>query len=492
MYHPQALDAIGEPNEEFIELTNIGDERINLNLVRFTNGIDFTFPDIELAPGEFVMVVQDRNAFEARYGMDITIAGQYAGRLSNDRERITLEDAIGQTILDFSYRDGWRPLTDSEGFSLTIIDPANPDCDSWGEKGSWRASVFAGGSPGQGDSGLLPHPGDVVINELLANSPGGDPDWIELHNTTAHAIDLGGWFLSDSENNLFKYEIAPGTTIGPFGYLVFDEDTHFGNPDNVGCYEPFALSNNGERLILSAAQSGLPMGYRQIEDFGPSATGVSFGRHYKPSTGNYNFVAMEIPTPGSENAYPLVGPVVISEIMYNPDWPDGGIFTNDQYEYIKLQNISAEPVTLYDEDNEAAWKLTSGIEFTFPADAPVTLAAGGYLFVVKHPEAFSWRYPRIQAERILGPYDGKLSDVGESLELSMPGDVDNDGEPYYIRIDRINYSDGSHPENCPGSVDLWPTGPDGSGQSLVRKALADYGNDPDNWQSASPTPDNER
>jgi len=58
-------------------------EKINLNLVSFTNGIDFTFPSINLAPGEHIVVVQDRNAFKARYGTSINIAGQYSGRLEN-------------------------------------------------------------------------------------------------------------------------------------------------------------------------------------------------------------------------------------------------------------------------------------------------------------------------------------------------------------------------------------------------------------------------
>jgi hypothetical protein len=70
----------------------------------------------------------------------------------------------------------------------------------------------------------------------------------------------------------------------------------------------------------------------------------------------------------------------------------------------------------------------------------------------------------------------------------MPGDFDNYGELHYIRVDRVNYSDGSHPENCPGSVDLWPTAPDGYGQSLVRRVPADYGNDPFNWTAAAPSP----
>jgi len=482
MYHAP------DPDEEFIELKNIGAERLNLNLVNFTDGIDFTFPSVELAAGEHIVVVRDRITFEARYGTDVNVAGQYSGRLNNAGERISLQDAIGQTILDFAYKDGWRSLTDGEGFSLTVIDPTNPDPDSWDRKDSWRASAFAGGSPDRDDSGIIPDPGAVVINELLAHSHDAASDWVELYNTTGITIDVGGWFISDSEENSFKYEIAGGTMIGPDEYLVLYQDLNFGNANDPGSYEIFALSENGERLYLSSAQNGVQTGYRDVEDFGPSPTGVSFGRYYKSSTDNYNFVATDSITPGSANANPKVGPVVISEIMYNPDWPADGLYTNDQYEYIELHNIGAEPVTLYDFDKGAPWKLTDGIEFTFDADLPVTIAGGGYLVVVRDPAAFSWRYPGVEADKILGPYGGRLSDAGESFELGMPGDVDSSGQRFYVRVDRVNYSDGSGPDETPGSVDLWSAEPDGAGASLTRKIPTDYGNDPDNWIASAPSP----
>ena len=63
-----------------------------------------------------------------------------------------------------------------------------------------------------------------------------------------------------------------------------------------------------------------------------------------------------------------------------------------------------------------------------------------------------------------------------------------DGVRYYIRIDRVNYSDGSHPEDFPSGVDPWPSGPDGSGDSLTRIVSSDYGNDVANWQGANPSP----
>ena len=54
----------------------------------------------------------------------------------------------------------------------------------------------------------------------------------------------------------------------------------------------------------------------------------------------------------------------------------------------------------------------------------------------------------------------------------------------------MKYSDGSHPEDCPGGVDYWPFMADGYGYgySLSRKVPADYGNDVANWKAATPSP----
>lgn len=144
MYHPQGN---GDPNEEYIKLKNIGTEPLSLNRVTLTHGIDFSFPDSELASGQTMVIVKDLEAFEARYGTDINVAGQYSGKLSNSGERIRLEDAVGQTVLDFEYSDSWYGATDGRGYALTIIDAAHTDPDNWNEKHAWRVSVDQGGSP---------------------------------------------------------------------------------------------------------------------------------------------------------------------------------------------------------------------------------------------------------------------------------------------------------------------------------------------------------
>jgi len=495
MYNPKDTGDPDDPNREFIELKNIGTETLNLSLVRFTNGIDFTFPSLELAAGQYAVVVKDIEAFSARYGMDLKIAGEYSGSLNNAGERIELQDAVGQTILNFSYSDGWYDITDGMDFSLTIEDPAAADPNQAGGKSAWRPSADAGGSPGWDDTGQLPALGEVVINELLAHSHAGDPDWIELHNTTDTAINIGGWFLSDSSVDFMKYEIAAGTTIEPYDYIVFYEDQHFSNPGDQsgnsdkgnagltdpGCRVPFALSENGETLYLHSGSDGALTGYNDQEKFDASETGVAFGR-YQKSTGAYNFVAMSVNTPGGANAYPKVGPVVINEIMYNP------VSGDQNHEYIELLNISDSAIALAEYDNEllvdVPWRLTdsNGISFDFPPGT--VMAPGEYLLLVKDKNAFESGYTSVPGEvQVFEWGSGRLDNGGEKVQLSKPGDQ-LDGTRYYIRVDRVNYSDGFHPFG----EDPWPLGPDGYGQSLTRKVPADYGNDPENWSGADPSP----
>ena len=167
----------------------------------------------------------------------------------------------------------------------------------------------------------MPELGSVVINELLANSAGAAPDWIELSNTTDQAISIGGWYLSDDANDLMRYQIAEGTSIPAGGYLVFSEDQHFANANDPGSREPFGLSKDGETLYLHSGSAGVLTGYSEEENFDASEAGVALGR-YQKSTGSYNFVALQEPTPGQANAAPAVGPVVITEILYHPEISD--------------------------------------------------------------------------------------------------------------------------------------------------------------------------
>ena len=282
-----------------------------------------------------------------------------------------------------------------------------------------------------------------------------------------------------SVNDPTKYQIVAGTTIDANGYVVFFDNAHFGNPADPGCRTPFGLGKNGETVYLHSGSGGAVTGYAEEESFGATETGVSLGRHQK-STGSYNFVEMSESTPGAANAAPKVGPIVIDEIMYHPaDVPDA--------EYVELLNISDAAVTLYNPDVNLPWRFTDdpehpALELLLPDDPPMVLQPGQRLVLTKNPEAFELAFGTPADVLVLGWGMGWLSDTGDKIQLSKPN-----GNGDWIRVDRVVYSDGSHPDGGE-SVDPWPAAADGSGQSLTRVEPLAYGNDPANWHAATPSP----
>jgi hypothetical protein len=153
MYHPLDSGNPDDPNTEYIELTNIGNQTINLNLVHFTQGIEYTFPGFELPPRGYCLIVKDIAAFEAKYGSKLPVVGEYQGNLNNAGERLELADAAGEIIQSLEYQDDWYDITDGRGFSLTVKDPQTADADSLYDASAWRPSAHIGGSPGSDDSG---------------------------------------------------------------------------------------------------------------------------------------------------------------------------------------------------------------------------------------------------------------------------------------------------------------------------------------------------
>ncbi len=96
----------------------------------------------------------------------------------------------------------------------------------------------------------------VVINEFVAENAasaadedGANPDWIELLNTTATAVSLDGWWLSDDPAVPMKWRI-PAVTLAGRGYLVvFASGKNRANPAAM-LHTNFQLNNAGESVLL--------------------------------------------------------------------------------------------------------------------------------------------------------------------------------------------------------------------------------------------------
>jgi len=165
-YHPapptaaESAAGFSSPDDfEFIELINIADQTVGLQGVRLVRqsidgrqqGVDFDFSAgaiRQLAPGERLLVVEDPDAFQFRYGDRLPVAGQWSGQLDNRGERITLREN-GVTSAAFTYSDRWYPLTDGAGRSLEFIDATLTDPAQWERAARWQASGPVGGTPGR-------------------------------------------------------------------------------------------------------------------------------------------------------------------------------------------------------------------------------------------------------------------------------------------------------------------------------------------------------
>ena len=479
MYNPAPQP--GNTNDaqefEYVELKNIGPTPLDLHGVRFTNGVYFNFTGsvvTTLPPGATVLVVKNLAAFTARYGTGFNIAGQFSGTLDNSGETIRLEDAVGEKILEFAYNNSWYPLTDGLGFSLVIVDE-QAHWSTWDNKESWRASGVLNGSPGANDPGppALPR---ILVNEALTHTDLPQVDSLELFNPTANVVEIGGWFLTDDLHAPKKYRIPSPTRIEPNGFAVFSE-AQFNNGPTA-----FALGSDGDEVWLFSGDANTNLtGYYHGFAFGAAQNGVSFGR-YLNSQGAEHFVAQSANSLGSSNALPKVGPVVISEIMYHP--PDHGTNDNDLDEYIELQNITSTNVAFFDLAHPTnTWRLREAVDFDFPTD--LMLPPGGRLLLVGFDPAtnvaqlaaFRAAYGLATSVPLLGPWNGKLDNSSDELELKRPDNPNTNGVPY-ILVEKVAYRD----------IAPWPAPADGLGNSLQRRVVTSYGNDPTNWFAAAPTP----
>lgn len=142
----------------------------------------------------------------------------------------------------------------------------------------------------------------VVINEVsaanwtgLTDNFGEREDWIELYNTGAAAVDLSGWYLSDSQTNNTKYQIPPGTSIPANGRLmVWCSGRGTTAPP---LHTNFKITQStGERAVLSDAGGSIVDNFQFIE---PTQADHSWGR---ATDGAANWSLFTTPTPNAANA----------------------------------------------------------------------------------------------------------------------------------------------------------------------------------------------
>ncbi len=110
-----------------------------------------------------------------------------------------------------------RYYIEARSTAATAFEPVRAE---WGARSYRVAAIRAESTP-------------VVINEVMASNtktiadPQGEfEDWVELRNISGAAVDLGGMYLTDTEENPRKWQFPSGISLSAGGYVVvwLDED----------------------------------------------------------------------------------------------------------------------------------------------------------------------------------------------------------------------------------------------------------------------------
>lgn len=459
MYDPPDIGGVSGSEYEFLELKNTGINPLNLSGWRFTDGIEFDFPvNATLAGGAFAVLVKNPTRFAERYP-GVPIYGSFpTTSLNNGGETITLLDVGNNVVSSFTYDNAapWPPNTSATGFSIVSVLPnSNPDPSN---AANWRTSTNNGGSPGADDP--LEVPPTLQITEVLANPAAGQTDAIEIFNPTIGSVNIKNWYLSDVIATPKKYRVLADTVVPGNGYRVISEPEFNPTPGQGNSFE---LPRTGGAVVLSSGDAaGNLTGSTASETFGPSNPGVSFGRHIT-SQNVKKFVAQSALTLGMPNSGPRVGPVVMTEIVYNSS-PD----------FIELRNVSDSAVQMFDPANPSnRWRIF-GVDFVFPQ---ITLQPQQVAIVTAVTEAsFRTTFPSLPAAVAVyqWPTGQGLLNTTELVALQQPA-APVAGQPLsYIDIDSVTYNSGTG----------WPAAPR---TLIMRRYWSAFADDPASWFKGTAT-----
>lgn len=446
MYHPPSRE--DGKSIEFIEIFNTEEWDLDLDGFRLSGEVNFTFPkNTSIGGRRFLVVARDPEAVKSVYGIN-RVLGPWAGALGDGGGRIRLRNAIDGLVqeIEYSDTDPWPTGADGTGHSLVLASP------SYGENDprAWRPSNVFGGSPAKPDTYIARDDFNLVINEIMTNSPDPQPDFVELYNYSNEKLDVSGYILTDNPG-LAKYVIPDGTEIGARRFLTLDEN-------ELG----FALNSDGETLYLIAAtRDRVVDAYR----FRGQPVETTIGRY---PDGSNQWTQLSSPSPDFPNTGPRVGNVVINEIMYNP------ISRESRDEYVELHNRSGSAIDI------STWRIRGDISYTFPSGT--MLPAQGYVVIANDREHLTAKYAALSGSNTFGNFNGNLSNASGTIRLLKPElrevSVPDGGvieQTIYVIEDELTYVEG-------GS---WPDDADGNGSSLELVRADVDNNTGANWAASA-------
>lgn len=249
----------------------------------------------------------------------------------------TIQGPVNGNVMNFTFQPGEL----SKNFTVVVID------DSELEGNETLTFTLSNLSSGLVEGAIvsttltivdndLPTPpvSAVYINEIAsgnttyADEQGNFSDWIELFNAGFSPYDIADHYISDTYDNLTKYQFPTGsaeTVIPAGGYKIIWADNQLVSGP---LHASFALSSLGEVVAFTSTNGTTIL---DSISFGPLSNTQSFGRQ---SDGSPVWVIFETPTPNAANGVSSIENMQNVRLNVYPN-PVNDILT------LQLSNITA-------------------------------------------------------------------------------------------------------------------------------------------------------
>ncbi len=231
---------------DWVEIRNCSDKEINLNGFGlsddFAEPLKWKFPDITLAPDEYLLILLSGKTVEY------------------DEASIFIHASF-----KFSETDDGLILADTKGVFIDKIDTVSlPETASYGRDPSditsWK--FFTVPTPGKAnaqngldslDKFLVASTEKVFISEVCAVSSSSvsslpNNDWIEIYNNTDSPVNLEGWSISKYISDM-RFYTFPSITVASHGYLVISA-SGVASLNTKSLDAGFKVSHTGTTLYL--------------------------------------------------------------------------------------------------------------------------------------------------------------------------------------------------------------------------------------------------
>lgn len=389
-------------------------------------------------------------------------------RLFEDTDLDSLPDVLLQTISNLTLLSGDSSVIES-GYIINNLQSSKyfyADIIFESDMDTSNNYMIKNISPGYPTSTIL-------VNEIMYSPAGGEPEWVEIYNTSDDSISLTNWSVSDVVTTPSNAVLKTGIVILPENYIVLSKDSLILNyhrciPSGMIIINLPVLNNDADGFLLKDPRGQTMDSVFFRKDWGGtngySLERISFSTDSNVQSNWGTSEDIELSTPGRINSItPKTNDIVITKISSEPEFPIEGdsVFISAMIKNKGSQAASGIKVEfLFDSDSDKVidkiLSFQSGINLN-PEDSIYLISTGSI------QNLFSGILTAVQAyfpgdEDSLNNYGERFIQYGFADHDLVINEIMYDpsnGEPEWIELINIS-SDSINLKNWSVS-DLLPT-----------------------------------